>query len=387
MIGQRGVPARSGGVERHVEQLSKGLVERGHRVIVFGRAAYVAQAKPPKGIEQVITPGINTKHLDAITHSVTALVAARKYQPDIVHIHGVGLALLIPLARILLPKAKIISTFHCIDRVREKWGPIAKLALRIGEWMSCHLADRTITVSQELIEYCSTTYGVRPWYVTHAIPRVQPPEQTQDILAQHGLEADRYFFFVGRLISDKGAHLLMEAYAKACEQHEALKQIPLVIVGASSFTDDYAKRLYQRAANIPNVKMLGERCGEELYALQSGALAHVFPSSSEGLAFTTIEACQYGRPVIASDIIANREATGGWMIPVPVNDIDALAQSLIHIVQLPADSLKTLGGRAKEHVDHAHDIDDRSCDMIRVYHDVLGKSRDLVTPLSLEHLL
>ena len=37
MIGQRGVPATFGGVERHVEELGARLVDRGHEVIVFCR--------------------------------------------------------------------------------------------------------------------------------------------------------------------------------------------------------------------------------------------------------------------------------------------------------------------------------------------------------------
>ena len=117
MIGQKGLPARSGGIERHVQHLATSLVERGHRVIVFGRAWYVAQSKAPNGVEQIITKGIKTKHLDAITHSFTAILAARKLRPDIVHIHGAGIAVLVPLVRLLVPKAKVVVTFHCIDRV------------------------------------------------------------------------------------------------------------------------------------------------------------------------------------------------------------------------------------------------------------------------------
>src|SRR5690348_1378618 len=101
MIGQKGLPARSGGIERHVETLAAGLASRGHRVIVFGRAWYVAGGNGvPAGVEQVLTSGIRTKHLDAITHSFTALWSARKFHPDVVHIHGTGAAILSPVARL-----------------------------------------------------------------------------------------------------------------------------------------------------------------------------------------------------------------------------------------------------------------------------------------------
>lgn len=383
MIGQKGLPARSGGIERHVQHLATSLVERGHRVIVFGRAWYVAQSKAPKGVEQIITPGIKTKHLDAITHSVTAIFAARKLRPDVVHIHGAGIAVLVPLARMVIPRAKIVVTFHCIDRVLTKWGGIARFVFRLGEWSACHLAHRTITVSQDLAQYCAKTYGVQPWYLPHGLPMAEFPEKSEAYLEKHGLKAEQYFLFVGRLIPDKEAHVLVEAYAKAAAKSDAVKHVPLVLVGASSFSDAYAKSLICRAASVPGVHYLGERYGEEMSALQSQAMAHVFPSSSEGLSLAVVEACQYGKTIIATDIPANREATGGWMIPVGAKDVDALCDALVRTAERGQAERHELGERAKAHVARVHDIDERANDMVRVYADVLGSTRDLVTPISL----
>lgn len=384
MIGQKGLPARSGGIERHVQHLATSLVERGHRVIVFGRAWYVAQSKAPAGVEQVITPGIKTKHLDAITHSITAIWAARKLRPDIVHVHGAGIAVLVPLVRLLVPKAKVVVTFHCIDRVLSKWGRIARLVFSIGEWSACHLAHRTITVSQDLAQYCAKTYGVQPWYLPHGLPMAEFPEKSEVYLEKHGLDAENYFLFVGRLIPDKEAHVLVEAYAKASARSEAVKRIPLVLVGASSFSDAYAKSLICRAASVPGVHYLGERYGEEMSALQSRAMAHVFPSSSEGLSLAVVEACQYGKTVIATDIPANREATGGWMIPVSAKDVDGLSEALVRIAERGAAERRELGERAMAHVARVHDLAERANDMVRVYADVLGGTRDLVTPIALQ---
>ena len=44
MIGLRGLPARAGGVERHVEELATRLVDRGHEVTVFCRPGYAPEA-------------------------------------------------------------------------------------------------------------------------------------------------------------------------------------------------------------------------------------------------------------------------------------------------------------------------------------------------------
>ncbi len=40
MLGLRGVPARYGGIERHVEELARALAARGHDVTVYCRRHY-----------------------------------------------------------------------------------------------------------------------------------------------------------------------------------------------------------------------------------------------------------------------------------------------------------------------------------------------------------
>src|SRR6266498_2606338 len=70
MIGSRGVPARWGGVERHVEELGAELVRRGHRVTVFCRSNYSGGERPRehRGMRLAHLPTVGTKHLDAIVY-------------------------------------------------------------------------------------------------------------------------------------------------------------------------------------------------------------------------------------------------------------------------------------------------------------------------------
>ncbi len=374
MIGQKGLPARSGGIERHVETLATGLASRGHKVIVFGRAWYVAGSQAPVGIEQVITPGIRTKHLDAITHSFTALWVARRSHPDVVHLHGSGVALLTPVARLMHPRAKVVVTFHSIDRVLTKWGPVARVAFRVGEWMACHLPHRTVTISQVLAAYCQKTYGVQTAYVTHPVPLPEVPTDVDNYLKPHGLVVDNFYLFVGRLIPDKMAHVVVEAYAKACDERPSLfVDRPLVIVGGAAWTDAYASWLFDLAGRTPGVLMLGQRSGKELVALQAGALAHVFPTVSEGLSLSLVEACQLNRLVIATDIEANLEATNGSMLRIRPRDIESLSNALIQAAEMSSADRSLMSMPAHRHAIASHDLDDRIDDMERIYLETLGR--------------
>src|SRR5262245_5137090 len=97
IIGSKGLPAKSGGIERHVEELSLRLVKRGFDVSVYGRPWYTgrnAQTFKVSGVRSIMLPSLKTKNFDAITHTFNATMHALKEGFDVFHYHGVGPSLL-----------------------------------------------------------------------------------------------------------------------------------------------------------------------------------------------------------------------------------------------------------------------------------------------------
>ena len=167
-IGQKGVPATYGGVERHVEELAARLAARGHQACVYNRAHY--NSSPPsryRGVEVVTLPSVATKHLDAITHVAVCTAHALRHQADIVHYHAVGPALLswVPGLRGVCA----LVTIHGRDWQRPKWGTAASLALHAGEWMAMHAPDETVVVSRSLAGELSSKYRRPARYIPNGI--------------------------------------------------------------------------------------------------------------------------------------------------------------------------------------------------------------------------
>ena len=75
MVGTRGVPARYGGFETAIEEVGQRLVTRGHRVVVYCRAADKSSAPPIEhlGMELVFRPALRSRSLETLSH--TALSA------------------------------------------------------------------------------------------------------------------------------------------------------------------------------------------------------------------------------------------------------------------------------------------------------------------------
>ena len=64
------------------------------------------------------------------------------------HIHAVGPALLVPVAKML--GLKVVMTNHGPDYEREKWGKAAKAMLRLGERLGAKYADAVIVISEHI---------------------------------------------------------------------------------------------------------------------------------------------------------------------------------------------------------------------------------------------
>lgn len=371
MLGHKGVPSRSGGIERCVEELSTGLAKRGVRVISYDRKWYVGELPPPAGVLRRWSYGFKTKHLDAITNTLSAIILARRDHPDVLHIHGVGPSLLSPFAKLLHPKAKIVTTFHCVDRTHAKWGAFARAMLRLGEAFTCRFSDRTITVSENLAAYCLDVYGCQPCVIPNGV-RIQTGSD-MSLLSVFGLKPYSYFAMVTRLVPHKNVHVAIKAHKELAEQRPDLaEQYPLVIVGGSAFTDEYSKELSDACRDYPYARMVGDQHGSMLSALQEYALAHLSISSSEGMSISLLEAMAMCRPVIVSDIPENTGVTGTDAIIVRTGDVDNLKKALESVCELPEDVRLQMGERLAERVNAKHDWDAISGETLALYEELLA---------------
>lgn len=370
MIGHKGLPAHSGGVERHVEGLSKELVRLGVQVISFDRKWYTKDLNPACGVERRWSYGVHTKNLDAITNTFTAIYFARRENPDVIHIHGVGPSLLIPFARLWVPRAKIVSTFHSMDRNHAKWGVFARLMLWIGERAACLLAHRTIVISENLAKYCLEEYSSQ----THVIPNgvAISPLVDASYLSDFQLEAESYFAVIARLLPVKNIHVAIEAHALlATRRPELAKQYPLVIIGDTSFSDEYAERVRTMAKSYPFVRMLGEQSGEKLSSLEKHALAHLSVSSVEGMSISLLEAMAYARPVIISDIQENVQVVRGDALVTRTNDAFSVSIAMENMLDMREDERKAMGDALRSHAVSNHNWNVIARETVGIYREVL----------------
>jgi glycosyltransferase involved in cell wall biosynthesis len=366
-IGQKGIPASSGGVERHVEELATRLVKEGHEVICYCRNHYTPKdLQEYKGVKLIHLPTIRTKHLDAIVYTLLATIDILFKKVDIIHYHAIGPSSLLWIPKILKRRAKIVSTFHSDDRKHQKWGWLAKICLGLGAFVSIRLSDKAITVSRVQKEKCRKEFGGNSIYIPNGVP-IQEKVASNFIKEKWGLNSNDYILAVSRLIRLKGLHYLIEAY-KSLETSKKL-----VIVGPVNYADKYIKYLKDLAKDNPNIIFTGEQKGKILAELYSNACLFVQSSETEGLSIALLEAMSYGLPVLVSDIPGNKEAVADIGFVFRNKSANDLQRKLKFLLDNPeiAEERKE---KAREHVTLNYNWDKVVRKTINLYEQLLVKN-------------
>lgn len=334
VTGTRGVPNIMGGVETHCEELFPRIAAQGYDVTVIRRKSYVHDALQEwKGVKLVDVETPKKKSFEAIIHTFRAINRAKKLGADVVHIHAIGPALLVPYAKLL--GMKVVFTHHGPDYDRDKWGFAAKAMLKLGERMGCMFADHVIVISdviRKLIaERCGRTENVHLIYNGVPEPEIcDYPEYFEEL----GIEKGKYILGMCRFVPEKHLHDLVEAYARLKAKGSRLTDFKLVLAGDTDFEDEYSRGVKQKARES-GVVLTGFIRGRKLHSLLTNALCYSLPSSHEGLPIALLEAMSYRLPVVTSAIPANLEVGLPEECYHEVGDIAALASKIGAIASQP----------------------------------------------------
>ncbi len=335
VTGTRGIPNIMGGVETHCEELFPRIASKGYDVTVIRRKSYVHDNLTEwKGVHLMDIETPKRKSFEAIVHTFKAVIRARRLKADIIHIHAIGPALMVPFAKLL--GMKVVYTHHGPDYDRDKWGFVAKNVLKLGERMGCMFADHVIVISEVIknliAQRCGRTKNVHLIYNGVPQPEIcEYPEYFEEL----GIEKGKYILGMCRFVPEKRLHDLVEAYARLKKEHRIADDIRLVLAGDTDFEDDYSRKLKENARKN-GVVLTGFIRGKKLHSLLTHALCYSLPSSHEGLPIALLEAMSYNIPVITSAIPANLEVGLDSSCYHEVGDVATLADKIESIASRPS---------------------------------------------------
>ena len=218
---------------------------------------------------------------------------------------------------------------------------------------------------QPIQSYCLNEYQKSTAYIPNGVAPAKP--QNCSLIDQWDIVPGKYLLMISRLVKHKGAHYLLEAWQLARQQNpELLKDCKLVIVGDSTFTNNYVAQLRQIARGDNSIIFTGWQKGQTLAELYANSALLVHPSENEGLPITVLQAMSHARPVLVSDIAEHKEVISDERFWFSNTSIHSLAQKIIELIQNP-ELLKEKGAKNKALVEKNYNWKDLTSQTIALY--------------------
>jgi glycosyltransferase involved in cell wall biosynthesis len=213
----------------------------------------------------------------------------------------------------------VVVTYHTTDYEREKWGIFTKLLFKLGDQFGMRFSTEVIVVSKYIKKLVYKKYRRNGYLIFNGVGKPSRPV-SKSTLERFDLTQNMYILNVGRLDPGKRQLDIIHAFNQA-----NIKDWKLVLVGDVNEEDHYTADVIDLVEKSPMVTLTGFQSGTDLQELYTNAGFFVLASSHEGMPIALLEAISYSIPVLASDIIANREIGLPDNHLFQVGDIDKLS--------------------------------------------------------------
>lgn len=207
-------------------------------------------------------------------------------------------------------------------------------------WQDClkHFVTRfatNISVSQALAKHIPVP------------STVIPNSYRQDIFYDMpDVTRDRELVFLGRLVSDKGANLLLDTLA----QLKSLELTPKLTIIGSGPEESRLRQQAQDLEIINQVNFAGIKVEYELTKLLNAHQIMVVPSLwDEPFGIVALEGIACGCVVVGSEGGGLKDAIGPCGLTFPNGNVEQLTQRLFHLLTEP-DQLKIYRDKAQPHL-------------------------------------
>lgn len=345
-------PHMVGGLGRHVTDLTDALAQIGVEVHIVtpnlhhganeertARGVYVHRVAVPPVADRTFFP--LTQELNSALRHAALDLHRRIGGFDLIHAHD----WLVAPAGMTLKRfchAPLLATIHATERGRQQGHLTTDLSIQIDrlERLLASEAIRVIACSHFMAHEICTAFDT-PRERIEVVPngvviRPAPFDSDEERLAfrrRFVRDDQQLVFSVGRIVYEKGLHLLVDAWSQVLIQ---FPQARLVIAGVGAYLDALRERA-QQAGLADSILFTGRISDDERDRLYHAADAAVFPSLYEPFGIVALEAMAAKCPVIVAHTgglaeVVKLHETGLTVYP---NNVDSLAWGIRHTLAHP----------------------------------------------------
>ena len=301
IIGTVGVPANYGGFESLVENIigdnsSKNI----HYTIYCSSKNYSQKLFSYKNANLKYIP-LNANGSQSILYDIISLLKATK-RSDVILVLGVSGCCFLPIYR-LFSRKRLVINIDGLEHKRDKWGKWTRRFLKFSEKMALRYGDVIVADNKGIQDYVAEEYGKKAALIAyggnHVLCNISDIEN--EVLEKYELKREEYSFSLCRIEPENNVHITLEAFKVSGKR--------LVFVGNWE-RSLYGKELLETYADCENIHLLSPIYDLKiLNVLRSHCSFYIHGHSAGGTNPSLVEAMFFQKPILAFDVIYNRETT------------------------------------------------------------------------------
>ena len=302
IVGTQGVPAQYGGFESLVENIIGDNCSAGIEYTIFCSGTDMPDKRSSYKGCRLKYINLSANGISSIPYDIISMILCiRGY--DTILILGTSGCVFIPILR-LLSKSRIVVNIDGLEHKRDKWGKFAKWFLKLSEAFAVRNADVVIADNKGIQDYVREIYRKEAVMIAyggnHVLRDISEQEQ-HGILSKYKLTSNQYAITICRIEPENNSHIILKAFAETKKQ--------LVFVGNWN-RSEYSKGLKEQFRCYDNIVLIDSLYNlDELYALRNNCALYIHGHSAGGTNPSLVEAMFFGKPILAYDVVYNRETT------------------------------------------------------------------------------
>lgn len=307
--GTRGLPARYGGFETAVDEISRRFVQKGYDCVVFSRLSSGSETPEyHEGRRLMYVRGSSRSALDTFVASFQTGWYLLRHRGEYDYVFWFNNANLPGIVLTLLARIPLSVNTDGLEWRRPKWSWPFKAYSFLSSFLICRLCDSLISDAREIQSYYKKNFWKDTHFIPNGSPQVPtvPPGRGSAVFDQYGLAPGRYFLQITRFEPDNLPLDTAYAFRAAGLARYGFK---LLLVGYQRETP-YARRI-KAMSGMDGILVVDAIYDiESLTALRENCFSYVHGNFVGGTNPALLEAMATCPRVLAIDVPFSREVLG-----------------------------------------------------------------------------
>jgi len=366
--------SKYGGMEWHVYDLIKGMIQKGHEVFVWCPGGVMSDAYSSLGAKtfnKEILKDIDLKYISELSLFI------KENNIDIVHAHELKAASNALLAG-NKAKVKVLIT-HTHTPISE-W-KIPEFKKKINEKVYSYLVNRYSSSEIALTKSkkkAKMKEGIKENKLT-VIPNgletlkfnVSPNQRAdyaEEIRSKYNIPKTAFVFGnVGRLTEEKGIDVLIKAFSKFLKSDLFHQRDFYLLIAGGGKLEESLKQLTQELNLDGKVVITGAFDDHDKVKYYCSFDAFVFPSLAEGFGIVLLEALYMGLPTVCSNLEVLEEVGGDSVKYFEAGNDILLSKAMIDEYEISSKDGKSVSDRSKLRVESLYSMEKFVSNYLNLY--------------------